>query len=101
MNLEDIFDQIQEDVLEDVKKDLEEDLKEAFKSSEAQASAKQINQLFAKHEQDPVADPSEIANQIKQDADGVTIKLNENQRRFVAADPIYGKDSIGLKYTDD
>lgn len=99
--IDDLIKQLEEDIRRDTKEGLKEDLKQAFRSQEAKDSAKKINALFKENKMDVVSDPHFIAEQIQDESDGLSIELTENQRRFIAADQLYGGDSIGLKYTDD
>jgi hypothetical protein len=100
MNLDEIFEQIKEDALEDYREDVLEEIREAFLSKEAQESARKVNRFFRKHQMAEVDNPADVANQIESTDEGLRIKLTENQRRFIAADKLYGDDSIGLKYTE-
>lgn len=121
MNFNNIFKQIEKILYEEINSDqsmiqfaggLQEDLIQVLISDEAQSSYIAINELFRKNKIVDengkllqVADPKTIVNQIYVTNDGnVKIDLSESQRRFLAADKIYGLDLFGkfnIKYTDE
>lgn len=104
---EDMLSDIADDVVKERNKDLVEELQAALQSQNAEDSANLINRLFEQNdlkdsEGNPirVGDPKTIADQIEIVENHIEIPLTEDQRRFIAADVLYGLNAINLKYKE-
>lgn len=111
MSFDKFFKDVLSDISDDVKKeyaeDLAEDIKANLQSQNAKASAELINRLFEQNDLKDsegnsirVGDPSTIADQIEIIEDYLQIPLTEDQRRFIAADVLYGLNAVNLKYRE-